>query len=509
MIMVLAGFSGLNCFAAGKASHVVLVVWDGMRADFVSEETTPTLSALAKQGVLFLHHHSVYPSMTEVNATAISTGVYPRQSTMLANNEYRLGYEPLGPIETDSITNARKGDVMTSGHYLAFPTIAELVQSNSMRSVVAGTKPVALLHDRAARGSDAASVDVYAGHSLPEDVAKTLTRKLGKFPKPTNNKIPLDRWTTKALTTILWEQEVPAFSLLWLAEPDFSQHHTGPGSKTSLAAIKSSDDNLRRVLDTLDKKNLRDSTDIIIASDHGFSTILENIDISTNLRAAGFSACTNFPASGPKDGDVLVVGNGGEISCYVMGHDTGLVAKVVHFLQTQPFAGVIFCRQKVEGTFPLSDAGLDTPDAPDILIAVHWKPDHSQYGAPGFIYDDGGALQPGEGQHASLDPFDMHNICVAAGPDFVEGMQDPLPSGNMDIAPTIHWILGIEPEKKVSGRVLSEALNFPAPTIKSFAPHHWEAEWKGDGVVWKQYLNYSTVNDEIYLDEGNGAPASP
>ena len=38
---------GAVALAAGKASHVVLVVWDGMRPDFVSEATTPTLFARA------------------------------------------------------------------------------------------------------------------------------------------------------------------------------------------------------------------------------------------------------------------------------------------------------------------------------------------------------------------------------------------------------------------------------------------------------------------------------
>src|SRR6266404_2175922 len=47
--------------------HVVVVVWDGMRPDFVSEKTTPTLSKLASEGVTFSNQHPVYPSATNVN----------------------------------------------------------------------------------------------------------------------------------------------------------------------------------------------------------------------------------------------------------------------------------------------------------------------------------------------------------------------------------------------------------------------------------------------------------
>ena len=61
--------------------------------------------------------------------------------------------------------------------------------------------------------------------------------------------------------------------------------------------------------------------------------------------------------------------------------------------------------------------------------------------------------------HGSLSPFDMHNTCIAAGPDFRKGAQDDLPTGNIDIAPTILWILGVEPEHKLSGRVLARGFD--------------------------------------------------
>ncbi|MDQ6626125.1 MAG: alkaline phosphatase family protein, partial [Verrucomicrobiota bacterium] len=63
-----------------KAQHVVLIVWDGMRPDFVSESGTPNLWKLSRGGVIFRRHHSVYPSLTSVNAAALATGVYPDRS---------------------------------------------------------------------------------------------------------------------------------------------------------------------------------------------------------------------------------------------------------------------------------------------------------------------------------------------------------------------------------------------------------------------------------------------
>jgi predicted AlkP superfamily pyrophosphatase or phosphodiesterase len=501
LAVALLGREGL---AAGTASHVVLVVWDGMRPDFVSEETTPTLSALARDGVTFLHHHPVYISATEVNATALATGVYPGQSGIIGNHEFRPTFDAFKPVDLDSLAVARQGDALTGNHYVAFPTVAEILHQHGFFTAVAGTKPVAMLHDRAPRVAGALGVDVFAGHALPEAMEQSLARALGKFPESGSNRINMDRWTTRALTGPLWQEELPAFSVLWLALPDYAQHYTGPGSKASLAAIKSSDDNLAHVLKALKEKYALDSTDVIVVSDHGFSTIWDNIDVPAVLQAHGFHAYNKFPATGGKDGDIMVVGNGGTFYCYVTGHDADLIAQLVHFFQAQPLSGVIFSQKPVEGAFPLADSSLDSSFAPDIVVAMRWKPDQSKYGVPGLIYCYGGPLGPGQGQHASLSPFDMHNICIAFGPDFAKGMKDSLPSGNVDIAPTILWLLGVEPAEKMSGRILSEALTVAGPEIQSFTPRHREAEWKGKDFVWRQYLDSSEVNGVIYIDEGNG-----
>src|SRR5947209_18008970 len=89
--LVIAAFRvPLAC--AGRSNdrrQVVLIVWDGMRPEFVSEENTPALWRLSKEGVFFRNHHAVYPSATEVNGTALATGVYPNHSGLIANYEYR------------------------------------------------------------------------------------------------------------------------------------------------------------------------------------------------------------------------------------------------------------------------------------------------------------------------------------------------------------------------------------------------------------------------------------
>ena len=65
----------ISASAAGKAEHVVIVVMDGLRPEAVAEQTMPTLAAMAREGTVFAHHHPAYPSMTEVNGTALATGM--------------------------------------------------------------------------------------------------------------------------------------------------------------------------------------------------------------------------------------------------------------------------------------------------------------------------------------------------------------------------------------------------------------------------------------------------
>jgi hypothetical protein len=59
--------------------------------------------------------------------------------------------------------------------------------------------------------------------------------------------------------------------------------------------------------------------------------------------------------------------------------------------------------------------------------------------------------------HGTFSPIDVHNTLLASGPDFREDFVDTLPSGNVDVAPTIARILGLT-LPQAEGRPLLEAL---------------------------------------------------
>ncbi len=487
---------------AGDARRVVVVVWDGMRPDFVTETNTPVLWKLAREGVTFRHHHAAYLSATVVNGTAIATGCYPSSSGLFANYVFQPEISSTKMIDAGEPSVVRKGDEVSGGKYIARPTIAEILRRAGKRTAIAGTKFVALMHDRGAGGENEfakMSSVLFQGMSVPNELIIFLSALLGPFPGIDD--VHSDHWTTRALIDGLWRGDVPEYSLLWLRDPDHMEHKTAPGSPESLAAIKRSDNCLAEILSALEKRKLRENTDVFVVSDHGFSTIGRSIDLLPLLNRAGFHAVKEL-SGGPKNGEIMVVGNGGSVLFYVIGHDVTVTQRLVAWLRQSDFAGVIFSREKIEGTFPLSAAKIDTPTGPDVVMSFRWNDKPNEFGTPGMIDADWNR-KPGGGTHATLSKFDMHNTLVAAGPDFRRGMTDELPSGNTDLTPTILSILKVAAPQKMDGRVLSEALIDGKPSESR--SETIEAVRAFDGGFWRQYLKISRVDQTIYLDEGNGS----
>ena len=496
---------------AKPARHVVVLVWDGMRPDLVSAANTPTLFKLAGEGVVFRNHHSVYPSSTLVNGVALATGAYPEHGSVISNREYRPEINDRKPFDADNEEVIEKGDNVSGGHYVGRPTVAELLRKSGRHTAIATSKGVGLLHDRHVDGN---GVDLFSGNSLPATSVASIVARLGVFPLSKILDSKADNWTTTALLKTLWKDGVPDFSLLWLAEPDGSEHKHAPGSPSAVAALRGSDNNLARVLAALDRADLRNGTDVLIVSDHGFSTIARSIDLRKILPAAGFDVATEFQ-SNPKPGQIMMVGNGGSVSFYLVHggpemrrSDDESVRRLVEFLQQTDFAGVIFSRLRLEGTFELGQGKIDSAYAPDVMMSFRWNDAPNEFGIRGMI-DADWVRKAGQGTHATLSRFDMHNTFIAAGPDFRRGATDDLPTGNIDVAPTILQILGVPAPAEIDGRVLFEAMSGHTSEEPKVETTTLEAGREFPKGKWHQTLRISRVGSTTYLDEGNGGFAVP
>jgi hypothetical protein len=185
---------------------------------------------------------------------------------------------------------------------------------------------------------------------------------------------------------------------------------------------------------------------------------------------------------------------------YVIGHDKEVGRQLVDVVQKSSYAGVIFSRWALPGTFDLHTAHIATPGAPDVVVAFRWNGQPNAWGAPGMLESSG--VKVGKGTHASLSAFDMHNTLIAQGPDFRVAWEDQTPTGNVDLAPTVMWILGVG-HKPMDGRVLLEAM----PGRQLGRPVSTETLNAANADTgWQQYLKISRVGTTEYLDEGNFGP---
>jgi arylsulfatase A-like enzyme len=242
--------------------------------------------------------------------------------------------------------------------------------------------------------------------------------------------------------------------------------------------------------------------DVFVVSDHGFSTIRRSIDLPKVLNEAGFSATTEFTDE-PKQRDIMLAGNGGSVLFYITGHDSTVARRLVEFLQQSDFAGVIFTKQPMEGTFGLEQASIQNDRAPDVVMAFRWDASKNQFDVPGMI-DADWQRAAGKGTHATLSRFDMHNTLIAAGPDFKRGETNDVASGNVDLAPTILQILDIKSPEKMDGRILFEAMTVATASGQS-ETKTIEAIKHFSSGTWRQSLQILRVGSTMYLDEGNGA----
>ena len=174
--------------------------------------------------------------------------------------------------------------------------------------------------------------------------------------------------------------------------------------------------------------------------------------------------------------------------------------RLIEWLEQSDFTGIVFA-DKGKGTFPLSQGYIDVTDAPDVVMSFRWYADKNQFGVSGLIDADWNR-PAGEGTHATLSPYDVHNTLIAAGPHLRRGFEDDLATGNVDLAPTILHLLGIAAPARFRGRELAEAF------IESEGSRSTSQE--SDSTVRvisngkrSPRLKISSVHNSEYIDQGD------
>src|ERR1700678_196579 len=144
----------------GRGRIVVLMVWDGLRPDFVTERDTPNLFRLAREGVRFDKHHSIFPTLTMVNATALATGAPPGVNGLEGNNFYLA---PSAETPKGQIVNAEgpkailnlNGAATFKGRLIGLDTITqEVAREGGYVGVIGKQGPTSVFDNRIATIAD-------------------------------------------------------------------------------------------------------------------------------------------------------------------------------------------------------------------------------------------------------------------------------------------------------------------------------------------------------------------
>jgi hypothetical protein len=530
-----------------RPHNVILFVPDGLRGRIVSPETAPAMAEIRDRGVNFKNSHSLFPTFTTANASAMATGHYLGDTGDFSNSIY-TGYPVAAAggtvtpfLEVDPVL--ADVDEHFGGDYLNEETILKMARIKGFSTAALGKVGPTLIFDHTdkigADGLHSIVIDDATGGKngvpLSEEMKAALVKaglpqatpprgdngKVGDAKTPgtlvpnTAQQAYFVDVATKVVLPMFKSRNKPFVLVFWSRDPDGSQHNNGdslnavtPGinGPTSLAGIKNADNNLAALRKALDELGLASDTNILVASDHGFSTISKESKTSPAAKVSyddtpkdflpmGFLAldlakALDLPLYDPNDNnakvadgahskagnallgpdpskpDLVVATNGGSDLIYLPKGDKKLADRTIKALLEQDYVSGLFVDDKLgrfHGTLPLSQIDLKGKAVtPTPSIVVNFRSYAEGCGEPTNcsveIADT--VLRQGQGMHGSFGRGDTLNFMAAIGPDFKAGYVDALPVNNADVGMTIAQLMGLRPTNNggLTGRVMSEAL---------------------------------------------------
>jgi arylsulfatase A-like enzyme len=477
-------------------TKIFIMVFDGLQMAQVTSELMPRLSAFADSGVRFQKHHSVFPTVTRINAASMVTGRYPGGHGLAAN---MMVMREMDPGEQFSVLEPglRRLSESNGGRVLLSPPLSEILAHHGMQYVAVGvgTSGNAFVHNPHPEHSTGATI--HPEFSLPDELHSEIIARFGEWPDEEHPNSARVQHAGKIVTDYVMGERQPEVALLWSSEPDKSQHRDGVNSDLGKQALTMADTEFGRILDWLYENGRLEETDVIVLSDHGYSTITDVIPVEAMVRDAG------FPNSG--ENGVVVAPNGGSVIFYTNPPSPMTAERLARWLMIQPWCGALLSSEaagNIAGTLPLDLSGGDGDRAPDLAMSFAWNHDDNERGVPGHAFSAGGA--PGAGQHGSMSPHELRNTLIAGGPSFKSDMLNDIPSGNIDLAPTVLALLDIPGGEHMDGRALTEALEGGPGQheVEVFTQHHTvrRTVFKKE---YRQIVRTSQVGETRYLDEGD------
>ncbi|HVA77638.1 MAG TPA: alkaline phosphatase family protein [Candidatus Binataceae bacterium] len=421
----------------------ILMVWDGLRPDFVTQRDTPNLFALEREGVRLARHHAQFPTLTMVNAATLATGAPPGVAgiygddmflgSMLKERGVNLQADGLmqfavGPAmleNTQRLADLNAPDAL-KGNLLGLDSVVqEAAREGGYVAVVGKQGPTYLFDDRVltvANGQDEMHQPRANYLFLSDDAAAPAAdaaAMTAAMPKASATGVPdadRDRYFARVVAdrAIVAAKNAtdaghPALIVFWQHNPDLTQHRAGLGTLAALEALTVADEDLATVRAAIESAGVADRTDLMVVSDHGFATIRLRISLAALLVSAGLKKSLDST-------DVIVAANGGSDLVYLSRDEFSTRAalsdrlqKIVNFAEAQEWCGPIFSRELapappprlrrgnyrsaaataayrgwIDGTFAQPALGLFNAErSPDLIVSFAEASDASNRGFTG------------------------------------------------------------------------------------------------------------------------------
>jgi arylsulfatase A-like enzyme len=424
-------------FHMKNIKRCILIICDSLRRDLILPDSSPTLTALAKEASWFADARAVFPSTTRVSSASIATGCHPGRHGLLGNKmileeAQGLRCHNVGePIFRDHLQS-------TTGRTLRVPTLAQRVAAHGGACIMSNVSPgAAYFNDPDGFGEVLHRAGSYGPGRIPYLDERGLLIKSG---------CAGDTEMTTRFCQKLLAANAPVISTLWLSEPDHSGHGHPLGSPAHFAAISNANACVAQVLEVVEQLRARgDDVLLMVASDHGMETVINEIDVGQALVEAGLKSAADSD-------DVVIAPNGSSCMVAIAPRFQFLQSAIVEFLSRQPWCAAVY-----EGP-ALAQLGL-SPNDPGNTLAVIMQnyQQTNEFGIPGSTYIVADARDSksykGYGQHGGLGAYEQAPFLIVQGNGFPAGSTHPAPVSLVDFAPTQLHHLGL-PYNEMDGSPL-------------------------------------------------------
>ena len=439
---------------------------DGLRRDFVRQDTMPNLSTFRESWVDFPNSSSVFPSETRVQVSSFVTGAFPGDSRLSSENYSHYGHGVManvffdsnqsisGPLDTSNLEKMGRAEKYY-GRIQKSKNLSEIMAASGKELSILTTGKIGnakLLNLNANKfnqkvfsiwGADVSS------RAIDFDM---IVNRFGPVPKQELPNNAVTEYATDLLLNYFLKPATADVQVIWFNEPDLSFHYKGIGSEESLSSIQCLDKCFGRIVDWWSTEGTKDGWHLIVASDHAQISTIEQINVQRELSNAGFAV-----GDGLGDGNDIALKRSYSSQITVKNRDKILIQQILEFLHEQAWCGLTFSKTGENGALFMGDINVLNERSPDINFTLRTIDGANAFGYPGLCFADNPDIPIGGGVHGGLHRIELNNLLILAGEKFHQQKICNTPAGIVDILPTILWGMGLDIPPSVMGRPLMEA----------------------------------------------------